>query len=133
MPADARAARRRSSKSRAKKPANIRRKCCSTKRSGPLEYINQWIKIARRELKPKKLPVSAIAFPGKRAELSLLPRGVVGVIAPWNFPLGEFFRPVFPALLAGNAVITKPSEHTPQRSGAWFAQVMNEFLPPQAC
>ncbi len=96
---------------------------------GPLEYVNGWIKIARRELKAKKIPVSAIAFPGKRAKVSLVPRGVVGVISPWNFPLANFFRPVFPALLAGNAVITKPSEHTPQ-SGAWFVAVMNEFLPP---
>jgi len=41
------------------------------------------------------------------------PRGVVGVISPWNFPIALPARMVSAALMAGNAVILKPSEQTP--------------------
>jgi len=45
----------------------------------------------------------------------LLPRphGVVGVLSPWNFPFTLSLEPAIAALTAGNAVILKPSEHTP--------------------
>lgn len=39
------------------------------------------------------------------------PYGVVGVISPWNFPLTLSLDPIYAALVAGNAVILKPSEH----------------------
>ena len=42
-----------------------------------------------------------------------MPRGVVGVISPWNFPLQLPLRDVLLALLAGNAAVVKPSEVTP--------------------
>jgi acyl-CoA reductase-like NAD-dependent aldehyde dehydrogenase len=42
-----------------------------------------------------------------------VPRGVVGVIGPWNYPLTNSFGDCIPALAAGNAVILKPSEVTP--------------------
>ena len=41
------------------------------------------------------------------------PVGVVGVITPWNFPLAILASDVFPALMAGNGVVLKPSEHAP--------------------
>lgn len=41
------------------------------------------------------------------------PFGVVGVITPWNLPLNQACRALAPALAAGNAVVAKPSEHTP--------------------
>ncbi|MET9387088.1 aldehyde dehydrogenase family protein [Streptomyces sp. NPDC002928] len=43
----------------------------------------------------------------------LEPFGVVGVITPWNLPLNQACRALAPALAAGNAVVAKPSEHTP--------------------
>src|SRR4051812_48225906 len=52
---------------------------------GPLEYVKGWIKTARPYLQPRKLPVPMLAFPGKRAVTEPVPRGVVGVIAPWNY------------------------------------------------
>ncbi|HSC88642.1 MAG TPA: aldehyde dehydrogenase family protein, partial [Polyangiaceae bacterium] len=57
------------------------------------------------------------------------PRGVVGVIAPGNFPIAGLYRSVFPALLLGNAVVLKPSEHSP-RSSAWFVRQLQAELPP---
>jgi aldehyde dehydrogenase (NAD+) len=41
------------------------------------------------------------------------PYGIVGVILPWNAPLHQAARAIVPALAMGNAVIAKPSEHTP--------------------
>jgi alpha-ketoglutaric semialdehyde dehydrogenase len=42
------------------------------------------------------------------------PVGVVGMITPWNFPVAIPSWKIFPALLAGNGVVIKPSEHAPQ-------------------
>jgi succinate-semialdehyde dehydrogenase/glutarate-semialdehyde dehydrogenase len=42
-----------------------------------------------------------------------LPLGVVGIISPWNYPLGIPLGEAVAILLAGNAVVVKPSEHTP--------------------
>lgn len=41
------------------------------------------------------------------------PVGVVACITPWNYPLGQIVQKVIPALLAGNTVVMKPSQHTP--------------------
>ena len=95
---------------------------------GALQFLRDYIKIARPYLKPRKLPFDAIAFPGKHGHIDLVARGVVGVITPWNFPLAAFFRPVFGALLSGNTVVLKPSELSP-RMGAWFGRVLAETLP----
>jgi len=55
-----------------------------------------------------------LSYPGKRALVERVPRGVVGLITPWNFPVALPLRTLFPALLAGNAVVWKPSEHAPR-------------------
>ncbi|HKI87319.1 MAG TPA: succinic semialdehyde dehydrogenase [Thermoanaerobaculia bacterium] len=54
------------------------------------------------------------ALPGvTSARVEFKPRGVVGVISPWNFPFLLPIGDALPALLAGNAVVLKPSELTP--------------------
>ncbi len=53
-----------------------------------------------------------------------MPVGLVGVIGPWNYPLVNAFCDCVPALMAGNAVILKPSEVTPLT--AFLAQEMLE-------
>ena len=50
---------------------------------------------------------------GERIETREEPIGVVAAILPWNFPAAIFARKVAPALMAGNAIIVKPSELTP--------------------
>ncbi|MEZ5157186.1 MAG: aldehyde dehydrogenase family protein [Solirubrobacterales bacterium] len=52
-------------------------------------------------------------FLGKRAVHSFEPLGVIGVIAPWNYPWSIPFGEVAIALMAGNGVVLKPSELTP--------------------
>ncbi len=55
-------------------------------------------------------------FPNKRARVVYHPRGVVGVIGPWNWPLLNNFADAVAPLICGNAVLLKPSEWTPLTS-----------------
>ncbi len=57
------------------------------------------------------------------------PIGVVGSIAPWNYPLLMAIWKLGPALAAGNTVVLKPSEWTPL-SALRFAELAAEVLPP---
>ncbi len=41
------------------------------------------------------------------------PLGVIGCIVPWNYPLGQIVQKVIPAILVGNTVVLKPSQHPP--------------------
>lgn len=75
---------------------------------------------------PRLDPVS---YPGKSAVIERVPRGVVGLITPWNFPLAIPLRTLFPALLAGNSVVWKPSEHT-ARIAAPVADAALEVFGP---
>ncbi|MEM6954375.1 MAG: aldehyde dehydrogenase family protein [Myxococcota bacterium] len=73
------------------------------------EKLRWTLKHGEKHLRPER--VSSGLFPHKRATIEFHPRGVVGVIAPWNFPLQNVLGPVIPALFAGNACIVKISEH----------------------
>jgi len=57
------------------------------------------------------------------------PFGVVAVMCPWNFPVGEIVLLILPALAAGNTVIVKPSEVTPL-TGKLTVEAMASVLPP---
>lgn len=92
-----------------------------------LSFIQAAIKEAHIALKVTKVKLSPIDFPGKSIRVEQCPRGVIGIIAPWNYPISNFYKSLFPALLSGNTVIIKPSEHTP-RVGAWLAALADEEL-----
>jgi len=92
------------------------------------EYVKAAVRTAKQALKPEKVKLSALDYPGKRAVIEPVARGVIGIIAPWNYPMGNFFKSIYPALLSGNAVVLKPSEYTP-RSGAFLAQLAAEVFP----
>ncbi|GHV08986.1 putative aldehyde dehydrogenase YfmT [Campylobacterota bacterium] len=57
--------------------------------------------------------ISPSNTPGKENYIYRNPKGVIGVIAPWNFPFGLAMRSVIPALATGNGVVLKPSTDTP--------------------
>src|SRR5205823_4056011 len=63
----------------------------------------------------------------KAARVEYSPLGVIGVIAPWNFPFHNLFCPTLPALFAGNAVVAKVSEWT-SWSAAPLAALLHEAL-----
>ena len=52
-------------------------------------------------------------IPGKENYIHKIPKGVIGVIAPWNVPLVLAMRSVIPAIATGNAVVLKPATDTP--------------------
>ncbi|HEX9992811.1 MAG TPA: aldehyde dehydrogenase family protein [Acidimicrobiales bacterium] len=57
------------------------------------------------------------------------PVGVVGMITPWNFPVAIPSWKIFPALLAGNGVVIKPSEHTPKCAVEFVAACVEAGVP----
>jgi succinate-semialdehyde dehydrogenase/glutarate-semialdehyde dehydrogenase len=66
---------------------------------------------AQRILAPQ--PISLHLLKHRASYLHWTPRGVVGIIGPWNFPLTLVYGGVIMALMCGNAVVVKPSEFTP--------------------
>ena len=58
------------------------------------------------------------------------PVGVIGCITPWNYPLGQVIQKVIPALLMGNTIILKPSQHTPL-SSYWLADAFEKANFPK--
>lgn len=66
---------------------------------------------------------------GRSVQIQFAPVGVVGAIIPWNFPISLLAVKLAPALVAGCAVIAKPSPSTPL-STLLLAEVINRFLPP---
>ena len=61
-----------------------------------------WAKNAPKYLKDERIRTSNPFLLGKKAVLRYRPRGVIGVIGPWNFPLTNSFGDCIPALAAGN-------------------------------
>lgn len=98
-----------------------------TEALGPLDAVRGWERVIKAA-PAGAISLSPLAFPRKSARIELTPRGVVGVLAPWNFPIAGLYRSVIPALLTGNAVVVKPSEYSP-RSSRWFLDVLAEELP----
>src|SRR5947207_15908199 len=70
-------------------------------------YPNNTRKLLRDE------KISLHMFPHKKSYLRHYPRGVIGIIAPWNYPFSIPTGDAAAALMAGNAVVVKPSEFTP--------------------
>jgi succinate-semialdehyde dehydrogenase/glutarate-semialdehyde dehydrogenase len=75
------------------------------------DLITYYGKRARRFLADEKLPMHLLKY--KRSFVQFKPYGVVAVISPWNYPFVLPTSEVVLALLAGNAVVLKPSEFTP--------------------
>ncbi|HZA81076.1 MAG TPA: aldehyde dehydrogenase family protein, partial [Actinomycetes bacterium] len=57
------------------------------------------------------------------------PVGVIGMITPWNFPVAIPSWKCFPALLAGNGIVLKPSEHAPACAEAFVAACVEAGVP----
>lgn len=93
-----------------------------------IDLFTYWTTAGKKHLRDEKVKLSSLKFPGKIASLRYEPKGIVGLITPWNYPLALPLRALLPALLAGNAVLFKPSEITPS-TGDLLASIFNEHLP----
>jgi succinate-semialdehyde dehydrogenase/glutarate-semialdehyde dehydrogenase len=76
-----------------------------------LYFITYIINHAEKILKSKKIPLSWSRLLGKKSLLLYKPRGVVGIIVPWNYPFFLAISEMISALISGNCVIMKPSEY----------------------
>ncbi|GGC95487.1 coniferyl aldehyde dehydrogenase [Halopseudomonas salina] len=92
-----------------------------------LEGIKYVSKRLRRWMKPSSRHVGMAFQPGK-AKVIYQPLGVVGVIVPWNYPLYLAMGPLTGALAAGNRVMIKMSESTPETARV-FAQMLADIYP----
>ncbi|WP_448502950.1 coniferyl aldehyde dehydrogenase [Sphingomonas sp.] len=73
-----------------------------------LKHLDQWMKA---EKKPVQFPLGLL---GGRAWVEYQPKGVIGIIAPWNFPVNLVMSPLAGVLAAGNRAMIKTSEYTPK-------------------
>ncbi len=95
---------------------------------GPLNFakanLRRWMKSEKRKTTP-----ALLGLMGAKAEIQYQPKGVVGVISPWNFPVNLTFAPLAGILAAGNRAMIKPSEFTPETSALMekmFAEAFSE-------
>lgn len=77
-----------------------------------LDEIKYARKHLRRWMRPQRRSVN-LTFRPARGEIRHVPLGVVGVVAPWNYPFQLALIPLINAIAAGNRVMIKPSEFTP--------------------
>lgn len=75
-----------------------------------MKHLEGWMK---PESRPLDFPMKLL---GARARVEFQPKGVIGIISPWNFPVNLTFGPLAGVLAAGNRAMIKPSEFTPVTS-----------------
>jgi coniferyl-aldehyde dehydrogenase len=88
--------------------------------------LKAWMRPERRKTTPALLGLF-----GARSEVRFQPKGVVGIISPWNFPVNLTFTPLAGVLAAGNRAMIKPSEYTPATSELMQAMFAEAFSPEE--
>ncbi|HEX7873373.1 MAG TPA: coniferyl aldehyde dehydrogenase [Sphingobium sp.] len=73
------------------------------------KHLRKWMRAEKRAVEPALLSLF-----GAKAWIEFQPKGVVGIVSPWNFPVGLVFSPLANVLAAGNRAMIKPSEYTPR-------------------
>lgn len=86
-----------------------------------LQHLEEWTA-------PRSASLPVLLQPAK-AEVQLQPKGVILVIAPWNYPLQLLLSPLAGVLAAGNTAVLKPSELTPGLPGLMEDLVPQYFAP----
>ncbi len=84
-------------------------------------HVRRWMRAQRRGV---EFPFGLL---GSSARVEFQPKGVVGIISPWNFPVGLTFGPLAGVFAAGNRSIIKPSEFTEATSALMAAMVKEAF------
>jgi coniferyl-aldehyde dehydrogenase len=97
---------------------------------GPLKHarahLKAWMKPENRKTTPALLGLF-----GAKAQVRYQPKGTVGVISPWNFPVNLTFAPLAGILAAGNRAMIKPSEFTPATSELMAKMFAEAFSPEE--
>ena len=77
-------------------------------------------------MRPRRVSVPYPFWPA-RAREECVPKGVIGIMAPWNYPVQLALLPAIDAIAAGNRVCVKPSEALP-RTAALIAEILRDAL-----
>lgn len=93
-----------------------------------LKELSTYIKEIKSWSKTKSINTPMMQFPGK-SYLMYEPYGKVLIIGPFNYPFQLVMSPLIGAIAAGNCVVVKPSEHTPQTS-LIIEQIIAEVFEP---
>lgn len=91
---------------------------------GPVLHARHALSRLRRWMRPRRRRTELLFF-GNQAWIEIQPKGVVGIIGPWNFPFYLTVGPLVTALAAGNRALIKTSEFAP-RSGALLKALLAE-------
>ena len=86
-----------------------------------IEHLEEWMKPEGRKSNP---PMDEL---GGNSQVRYFPKGVIGIISPWNLPFGLTVAPLTSALAAGNRALLKPSEFVPE-TAALFAEVIPKYF-----
>ena len=86
-----------------------------------IKHLKDWMKPVSRKT---NTPMNLL---GGKSQVKYYPKGVVGIISPWNLPFGLTVAPLTNALAAGNRALLKPSEHVPE-TAALFAEVVPKYF-----
>ena len=93
-----------------------------------VEAIDYSMKHLKAWMKPEKRKTNKpMNFLGGKSQVRHFPKGVVGIISPWNLPFGLTVAPFTSALAAGNRALLKPSEFVPE-TAALFAEVVPKYF-----
>lgn len=97
-----------------------------------LDEINFAVKYLKRWMKPVRVP-TPVTLLGTKSEIHYEAKGVVLILSPWNYPFSLLINPLVAAVAAGNCVIARPSEKTPQ-TGEVLKQIIEAVFPAEeAC
>lgn len=78
-------------------------------------------------MKPQRVSSGPLGLFGTRSRIEWTPRGVIGIISPWNFPVGLAIQPLSQAFAAGNRGMIKVSEFTP-RTGELLQHLIAQYF-----
>lgn len=79
----------------------------------PVLHMTYYASKGPRMLRPRRVRRWGASLLSRGSYIHYAPRGVIGIISPWNYPLVVPVTDLIPSLLAGNAVVLKPSEWSP--------------------
>lgn len=101
-----------------------------------VEKIRWLLREGEAALRPERRSTGPMSA-HRTATVEFAPLGVIGAIAPWNYPLHNVFNPALAALFAGSAIVIKPSEHA-SWSAVHYVNVIRSALaacghPPDLC
>ncbi len=89
-----------------------------------IKHLDRWM---RRERRAVQFPLGLL---GARAWVEYQPKGVVGVISPWNFPVNLVMSPLAGVFAAGNRAMVKTSDFTPA-TAALFEDLCPRYFAPE--